>query len=279
MYALSAVRQIQPASAQGFAGVCQAISHPSPGYGWFVPYRRIRRRVPEQADVYVRRAVIRLVVEDLSPGSTFVDILPFIINPGTDVTVIPRRLLERADAFPPGKALGPYQIGEAIVGLHFRAAIAIASRSAHFTPLSFGILRPMVNNWQSEYGVLGRDALQQVVMVFNADYVGLWPRSTDEQAHYELSHTAIQPASLTMSHEEARKVANFYIVMKLGDALCPAEMKLHDVEGAQVWCVAVVHRRTRRRFGVLHIAASGAKHVTWHPEPDSTEVSAAGESD
>lgn len=274
MYAPSAVRQIQPASTYGFAGVCQSVSPFNPGYGWFVPYRQVR----EHTGAYAYRAVIKMLVEDLSPGSTFADVLPFAINPGADVTVIPRQLLARTDAFPPTKALGPYQIGETAVGLCFRTAMTIAARSTRFTPLTFGILRTLVvDYWRGEYGILGRDALQQVVMVSDSEHVSLWPQPTGGPARAPVHDATQQPTP--MSREEARKVANFYIVMNLGDALLPAEMELREIEGRPVWWVVVVHRRTRRRFGVLHIAVSGTKRVTWHPEPNTAEVSAPREND
>jgi len=78
----------------------------------------------------------------------------------------------------------------------------------------------------------------------------------------------ISRVSENIPREEARKAANFYIMMKLGDALCPAEMELLEIEAEPVWRVTVVHRRTQRRFGELHVAASGKKRVIRHPEPN-----------
>jgi hypothetical protein len=44
-------------------------------------------------------------------------------------------------------------------------------------PLCFGILQPFVlDNWPWDYGILGLDALWQVVMISDSDHVCLYPQ-------------------------------------------------------------------------------------------------------
>lgn len=172
MYTPSPAREIHPPGPHHYAGVCQALGPSTPHYGWFVPYCP----VPGYTDAY--DAVIDLLVVDLSSG--FADVLPFVIDTGTDVTIIPRRLLTRHDVFPPSKALGAYSVtgltGRVVTGLRFRAAIAIASLRPEPPPLSFGVMKPVVvDDWREDYGMLGLDVLLQVVMISDADQICLWP--------------------------------------------------------------------------------------------------------
>lgn len=171
MYAPSPAIQVWPASRH-FAGVCQCVGSFNPSNGLFVPYRR----VPGYSDAY--EAVINLFVIDLS--SPFADYLPFVIDTATDVTIIPRKLLSRSNTFPPSRAIGPYSVkgltGKTVIGLRFRAAVAIAPRRPGPTPLGFGKLKPIVvDDWKENYGMLGLDALRRVVMVSDSDHVCFWP--------------------------------------------------------------------------------------------------------
>lgn len=180
MYAPSPTRQIHPPGSHYCAGVCQATDHSTPYHGWLVPYRS----VPNYIDAY--EAVIDLLVVDLSSGPVFVAILPFLIDTGTDITIIPRRLLKSANAFPPRKMLEEYSVegltGRVVVGHRFRAAMAVASLRSEPPPLSFGVLKPVVveeKDWPWDYGTLGLDALRRVVMISDADHVCFWPRPPD----------------------------------------------------------------------------------------------------
>jgi len=166
---------IQPASRRDFyAGVCQSGCQSNSSLGWFVPYRRVRGYF----NAY--EAVINLHVQDLH--STFVAILPFVIDTGTDVTIIPRRLLDPG-AFPRSKSLGRYEVkglaGGTVVGLRFRAAVSVALLRRGSDLLGFGKLTPIVvrdEDWEGDFGMLGLDALRKVVMVSDGDCVSLWPK-------------------------------------------------------------------------------------------------------
>lgn len=166
---------IKPASRRDFyAGVCRSGCQANAGLGWFVPYRRVRGYFKAY------EAIINLHVQDLQ--STFVAILPFVIDTGTDVTIIPRRLLSPS-AFPRSKSLGPYDVtgltGKTVVGLRFRAAVSVAQLQRSSDLLGFGKLTPIVvrdKDWEGDYGMLGLDALRKVVMVSDGDCVSLWPK-------------------------------------------------------------------------------------------------------
>ena len=54
-------------------------------------------------------AVIHLLVLDLSRELTLPVIVPFVIDTGTDVTLIPRKLLPKA-AFPRERAVWPFEM-------------------------------------------------------------------------------------------------------------------------------------------------------------------------
>lgn len=167
-----ATQVIRPARRNFYAGVCRSECPFNTGDGWFVPYRRVR----DFPDGY--EAVISLYVKDFS--SSFLCAVPFVIDTATDVTIIPRRLMSRPDAFQIGKALGPYQVkgltGKAVVGHRFRASMFIQPRQRGVTPLSFGVLKPIVvDDWEGDYGALGLDALRLVVMVSDRENVSLWP--------------------------------------------------------------------------------------------------------
>jgi hypothetical protein len=173
MHAPNQAAEVWPASAYGYiAGLCRSGCPSNPSRGWFVPYRP----VPAYPDAY--EAVITLYVKDLS--SPFLDFLPFVIDTGTDVTIIPRKLLKRAYAFPPSKTLGQYKVegltGKVVVGLRFRAAVAIVPHRPGPDPLRFDELKPIiVDDWKDKYGMLGLDALRQVMMVSDRDHICLWP--------------------------------------------------------------------------------------------------------
>ena len=167
-----ATQVIRPSRRDFYAGVCVSGCPFNGGDGWFVPYRRVR----EFSDAY--DAVITLYVQDFS--STFLCTVPFVIDTGADVTIIPRRLMSRPDAFQTAKAIGPYQVkgltGKVVIGRRFRASIFIPRLERDVTPLRFGVLKPVVvDDWEGDYGTLGLDALRRVVMVSDREHVSLWP--------------------------------------------------------------------------------------------------------
>ena len=174
MHAPNRAAEIHSASVLDFsAGICRSSCSFKQSNGWFVPYRQ----VPNSDESY--DAVISLYVKDLT--SPFFDTLPFVIDTGTDITIIPRkgRILE-SGAFPLGEALGESQVrgltGRTIVGRRFRAAFSIVSRQTGIDPLIFSELNPIiVDYWEDDYGMLGLDALRQVVMVSDREHISLWP--------------------------------------------------------------------------------------------------------
>jgi hypothetical protein len=176
MHAPTFAKELRPAGKNGVPGICQSDCIAKQAFGFFVPFSR-DLEVPDRCE-----AVIRLLVHDLS--STFLHFLPFVIDTGTDVTIIPRRLLRRPEgawAFQVGKTLSQYEVvgltGGAIVGLRFRSTIAIVSDQSGLV-LSLGELQPIVvadEDWEENYGMLGLDALRQVVMVSDSEHISFWP--------------------------------------------------------------------------------------------------------
>lgn len=156
-----------------YAGVCHSGCPFNSTNGWFVPYRR----AGNSHDCY--EAVINLYVLDLS--STFMCVMPFLIDTGSDATIIPRHLL-KAGAFEK-KSVGPSKVegisGKRIFGQRFRAAMYIPLLQRGPEPLSFGKLEVMVvEQGAMNYGVLGLNALRRVLMVSDRDHVSFWPSPT-----------------------------------------------------------------------------------------------------
>ena len=172
-----ATRVIRPAREDFYAGFCRSGCPYNDEGGWFVPYRRVR----EYTDAY--EAVINLCVIDLS--STFICGVPFVIDTGTDVTIVPRRLVSRPHAFQVKNSLGPYKLqgltGGGVVGLRFNAAMFLPLPQRDLPSLSFGRLKPVVvDHWKDDYGMLGLDALRRVVMVSDREHVSLWPAPSSD---------------------------------------------------------------------------------------------------
>ena len=169
---------ISPSRREFYAGFCRSGCPFNGEGGWFVPYRR----VPEFNDAY--EAVITLNVIDLS--STFIGEVPFVIDTGSDVTIIPRRLVGGSNASSASnafqqKAIGDYYVqgltGKVVVGRRYRASLFVPLPRQDVSPLSFGEVKlVVVEEWMGKYAVLGLDALRQVVMVSDRDHISLWPR-------------------------------------------------------------------------------------------------------
>jgi hypothetical protein len=172
MHAPNHASRVHSETSDFFAGVCRSGCPSNSGAGWFVRYRPVR----EYADAY--DAVINLNIHDLSGVSTVVLTLPFVIDTGTDVTIIPRRLIP-SHSFPPQRSLGAYEVhgmgGGVIVGLRYRAVASIAPQGPSTPPLAFGELKPIVvDHWSQPYGMLGLDALRRVVMIADNKHVSFW---------------------------------------------------------------------------------------------------------
>jgi len=148
-------------------------------YGWFVPYHRVPG-LPKDA----REAVINLLVLDLSaPVAYATRAVPFCIDTGTDVTLVPRKLLPPG-AFPRERAINPNPewiigpCGGKIVGLRFRAGLLTEPSKVTKSALTFGspleIL--VVDYWDNPYGMLGLNALRTVIMISDRDHITFWPQ-------------------------------------------------------------------------------------------------------
>jgi hypothetical protein len=110
--------------------------------------------------------------------------LPFVVDTGTDATIVPRKLLPDG-LFPRSKAVSGTWIpvvglaGGWIAGLPFAASLAISPQAPGANGLSFGRLTVVVvDSWDQNYGMLGMDALRNVVTVFDRDHVCFWPVPT-----------------------------------------------------------------------------------------------------
>jgi hypothetical protein len=180
MHAPTFAKELVAAGKNGVAGVCQSDCIAKQAFGYFVPFSHVLES-PDRCE-----AVVNLLVHDLS--STFLHFLPFVIDTGTDVTIIPRRLLRQPEgewAFQLGKTLSQYEVmgltGRVVIGLRFRSTIALIGHQPGSAPLCLGELQPIVvadEDWDGDYGMLGLDALRQVIMVSDRDHISLWPSPT-----------------------------------------------------------------------------------------------------
>ncbi len=170
----SAIPLIEPRGS--LPGVCQSSASSGSRQGFFVPYR-----CGEQVGGILEQsqAEIELFVRD--PHSHFIDLIPFVIDTATDVTIIPRTQV--GDAFQSRNAVPPYLVpvvgltGRTVFGRAYSASLSIAPPSSDFESLSFGSLTVVVvdeTSWGYNYGMLGLDALRRVVMVSDADHVSFW---------------------------------------------------------------------------------------------------------
>ena len=125
---------------------------------------------------------MELWVEDLSEGSKFSKPLCFVIDTGSQVTIVPRTLVPE-NAFPRHLALRPGTIivrgagGEHFPGLLFRASMSVPSPTPKYEVLSFQEMKiVVVDAWHDKYALLGLDAIRRVVLTADSDHVCLWPR-------------------------------------------------------------------------------------------------------
>jgi len=222
--------------------------------GYFVPYRRVR---PIAGTVAQWAAVVEMFVQDLSTGSTSTAFIPFIIDTGSDRTILPRKLLPPR-AFPISCAERLYAepvvhcTGGVVFGHAFSASLHILLRDTESIPLKFGILTVVVvDTWEGEYAVLGLDALRQVGMLSDDSGLSLWPPQ------------ALLVRPVLSLPEGVQRRANLYTWARLGDALTPAlEGELSHKGGVPTWRIKVFHKRTRRPRGELHISHNG-EGVEW----------------
>lgn len=69
-----------------------------------------------------------------------------------------------------------------------------------------------------------------------------------------------------ISEGEARRIANFNLLMTLGSALYIQKMTPSLSEPRPMWHIIIAHGGTRERVGELHIDAQTGRDVTWHPD-------------
>lgn len=180
MYAPTPATQLRADNLRdGLVGVCQYSEDSNPNHGWFVRYRRI----PRYSNAY--EAVMSfIVVEDSSGGVAQQYLLKFLIDTGSPYTIIPRQLLQPdpswGEPFLPSRALGPFTVGGigggSTRGYRFHARISLYWPRRDPRPFSFDKLEVIVvDSWKDNYGILGLDALRQVVIVSDSNHLCLWP--------------------------------------------------------------------------------------------------------
>jgi hypothetical protein len=165
----------------GLPGVCKFKSSDVTTFGFFVPYLHVGdiANVLEQWE-----ALIRLFVRDTSKSSSQIIYVPFLIDTGTDVTIIPRNLIPNND-FLRINAVKPYKVpvtgltGKTVFGDTFNAHLSIVpfeKKGKHSLDLG-EITIVIVNSWEDDKAVLGLDAIRRVLMISDSNNVYFWPPS------------------------------------------------------------------------------------------------------
>jgi hypothetical protein len=143
--------------------------------GFFVTYR-----LENAGRFQICQALIAILVADLSEGRSFSGHIPFLIDSGSPVTIIPRALVP-AHAFRRSTqvkcgAVFLKILGGSFCGHYFRASLAITTTRADIRPLSIGKMGVfVVEAMHTDYGILGLDAMRRVQVRFDAEIVSLWP--------------------------------------------------------------------------------------------------------
>ena len=150
-------------------GSCGALN------GWTVRYQMRTHTAGSPSDVYhetTYRVVVDLLVTDLSRTVAFAQFLPFVIDTGSPFTVIPRALLS-SSAFQSQPGAVHYTIqdasGHPIVGRRFWVELSIRPQDPTCNPLKFDRVNVFVPDAdvRLDWGLLGLDALRQVITVFD----------------------------------------------------------------------------------------------------------------
>jgi hypothetical protein len=84
------------------------------------------------------------------------------------------------------------------------------------------------------------------------------------EAVIEVEPGQIRIRAARLSQEEARRLANTYIVMNLGDALYPTDFDWTRSGGEPFWRVTVTHHFSGAKRGELWIHATDGA-VEWRP--------------
>jgi hypothetical protein len=164
---------MNPSDWSVFSAAFRCFSEPcTPGgcggdHDWAIPYHQLPGGLS---------ALLWMYVTDLSPRSTFSKFLPFVIDTGAPVTVIPRRLLDDARAF--ARKDVAYDVlegvgGGSITGQMFPAALSVNPRRSECAVLLFPPLDVFVAESSLRHGLLGLDALRQISTTFDPSRVRL----------------------------------------------------------------------------------------------------------
>jgi hypothetical protein len=124
-------------------------------------------------------------------GSGYSAFLPFVIDTGTSLTIIPRDLLRHPKAF----RAGPRDLcqvngvnGDPIFGRKFPVALSLSPNRSECPPLIFRDIEVFIpdaaNACRIQTGLLGLDALRQVVTVFEASHVTFWEQMPSVHGAY-----------------------------------------------------------------------------------------------
>ena len=177
MHSPSLAQEVWP-SHRGHPGVCRTAD--GSRLGFFVPYQLVGVQESETPLAQWEAWINLYVIDRASPYTGFI---PFLVDPGSHVTIIPKPLVE-AYAFPIPKAIDPRHVepvaglgGGIVTGRIFSIHLAIVpqevSYGVHmFQPLDVLVVDSLADN----YAVLGLDAIRQVTMVSDDKHVAFWQR-------------------------------------------------------------------------------------------------------
>ncbi len=138
---------------------------------WGVPYRKVK------GFWHACEAVISLEVLELGCGCTCPEIVSFVVDTGTDVTIVPGAACKSSFR---GEPLDRRSVtgltGGCLLGRVYRAALSIPWRGGGLAPFSFGEMKiAVVASWPHRHGMLGLDALRRVVMLSNHEHLCFMP--------------------------------------------------------------------------------------------------------
>lgn len=172
MYVPSPARELIPPVGLT-AGICCPVEVQDKRVGLFFKYRRVpgSRRSSE--------VLICLHLIELGKRVRYLGPIPFLIDTGAQATIVPRSILGRQRAFRsvrlPHVAVEGVT-GGIVIGYRQLVALALIPPQLGVEPVSFGELEVVVvEDWGSDYGILGLDALRGVVMVCDGEHVCFWP--------------------------------------------------------------------------------------------------------
>jgi hypothetical protein len=157
--------------------------------GWTVPYQQRAHAPGVPSDAHretTYRAVVDITVTYPSKTGVLTKPLPFVIDTGTPLTVIPRSLLG-GSAFEsePGAVHDTVQdaSGHHILGRRFWVKLSIRPQHATCNPLEFDRVNVFVpdTDVRLNLGLLGLDALRTVITVFDESRV-IFRQASDPSA-------------------------------------------------------------------------------------------------